>query len=373
MKKLLAIAGLALITVSCQEDEGYSIKGTAAGIEDGKMVYISELQNPNSRPERIDSTTIKDEKFELNPGEVENPNLSFVEIEGLNGNVIFISENEPISFEIYKDSLRSSEVNGGKENQTLVTYLDHLQQTNEKVGEGRQQMQEAFQQRDSTQLRVLQENEAELMDNDKVFKKKMIKENPDSFVSAMILLDMINMKTVPVGEIKELYAELGENVKQTSLAKALKEKLDNESAVAIGSKAPNFTAPTPEGEDLSLEDIRGEVTLIDFWAAWCKPCRVENPNIVKIYEKYHDKGLEVIGVSLDRPGQRDKWLKAIEDDKLPWHQVSNLEFWNEPVAQKYGIRSIPAAFILDKDGIIVARDLRGQQLENKIAELLGEE
>ncbi|HSP11018.1 MAG TPA: DUF4369 domain-containing protein, partial [Salegentibacter sp.] len=200
MKRLLAIASLALITISCQEDEGYSIKGTAAGVEDGKMVYISELQNPNSRPERIDSTSIKDEKFELNPAEVENSNLSFVEIEGLNGNVIFISENEPISFKVYKDSLRSSEVNGGKENQTLATYLDHLKQTNAKVGEGRQQMQQAFQERDSTQLRVLQETESELMDNDKVFKKKIIKENPDSFVSAMILLDMVNMKTVPVGE-----------------------------------------------------------------------------------------------------------------------------------------------------------------------------
>ncbi len=372
MRKLLAIAGLALITISCQNDKGYSIEGTAEGIEDGKMVYISEIQNPNSRPERIDSTQIKDGKFELDLPEVENSNLSFVEIEGLDGNVIFISENQPISFEIYKDSLRASQIKGGKENQTLVSYLEHLKETNKKVGEGRQEMQQAFQQRDSTQLRVLQEAEAELMDNDKVFKKKMVKENPDSFVSVMILLDMMNMKAFPVNEIKELYEGLDDDVKQSTIAKSLEQKLKSESAVAIGSKAPNFTAPTPEGEDLSLEDIRGEVTLIDFWAAWCKPCRVENPNIVKIYEKYHDKGLEIIGVSLDRPNQRDKWLKAIEDDKLPWHQVSNLEFWNEPVAQLYGIRAIPAAFILDKDGVIVARDLRGQDLENKIAELLNE-
>ncbi|MGM0933408.1 MAG: redoxin domain-containing protein [Bacteroidota bacterium] len=373
MRKLLAIAGLALITISCQDDQGYSIKGTAEGIEDGKMVYISEIQNPNSRPERIDSTQIKDGKFELDLAEVENSNLSFLEIEGLDGNVIYISENQPISFEIYKDSLRTSQIKGGKENQTLVSYLDHLKETNKKVGEGRQEMQQAFQQRDSTQLRILQEAEAELMDNDKVFKKKMVKENPDSFVSVMILLDMMNMKSFPVNEIKELYEGLDESVKQSSIAKSLEQKLESESAVAIGSKAPNFTAPNPEGEELSLEDIRGKVTLIDFWAAWCKPCRVENPNIVKIYEKYHDKGLEIIGVSLDRPNQRDKWLQAIEDDKLPWHQVSNLEFWNEPVAQQYGIRSIPAAFILDEDGIIVARDLRGQDLENKIAELLGEE
>lgn len=211
------------------------------------------------------------------------------------------------------------------------------------------------------------------MENDKVFKKKIVQDNPDSFVSVMVLTDMMSMKAYPTSEIKEMYAALDEDVKQSPLAKNLEQNLEKEGAVDIGSKAPEFSAPTPEGEELSLSEVRGKVTIIDFWAAWCKPCRVENPNLVKTYEKYHDKGLEIVGVSLDRPGQKDKWLQAIEEDKLPWHQVSNLKFWQEPVAQLYGIRAIPAAFVLDEEGVIVARDLRGERLEKKVAELLGEE
>ncbi len=116
----------------------------------------------------------------------------------------------------------------------------------------------------------------------------------------------------------------------------------------------------------------GKVTLIDFWAAWCRPCRVENPNIVKVYEKYHDKGFNVIGVSLDRADQRDRWLQAIKDDNLTWTQISNLQFWDEPIAQLYGVRAIPAAFILDENGVIVAKNVRGQDLEQQVKQLLGE-
>ena len=142
----------------------------------------------------------------------------------------------------------------------------------------------------------------------------------------------------------------------------------------IGKPAPDFTAPTDDGRTLALKDALGKVTIIDFWASWCGPCRRENPNVVKVYEKYHDKGLEIIGVSLDgnsrQADPRGLWLKAIEQDKLTWKHVSNLKYFNDPVAQAYNVRSIPATYILDEKGIIVAKNLRGAALEAKIAELL---
>ena len=114
--------------------------------------------------------------------------------------------------------------------------------------------------------------------------------------------------------------------------------------------------------------MKGKLTLVDFWAAWCRPCRAENPNIVKVYEKYHDKGFNVIGVSLDR--KAEDWKKAIADDGLAWNQVSNLAYFNDPIAKLYNVDAIPAAFLLDENGIIVAKNLRGDALEETVSELL---
>lgn len=138
----------------------------------------------------------------------------------------------------------------------------------------------------------------------------------------------------------------------------------------IGNNAPIFSGKTPDGKDLSLEDIKGEVIILDFWASWCGPCRRENPNVVKMYNKYHNKGLEIIGISLDKANQKNRWIRAIAQDRLTWQHLSNLQGWNEPIAALYGVRSIPATFILDKDGVILAKNLRGLALENKIATLL---
>ncbi len=141
-------------------------------------------------------------------------------------------------------------------------------------------------------------------------------------------------------------------------------------AIKTGQVAPDFTQPTPEGENLSLSDLRGKVVLVDFWASWCKPCRRENPNVVRVYDKYKDKGFEILGVSLD--AKREAWLGAIEQDQLGWMHVSDLEFWNNAAAQTYGVRGIPYTVLVDTEGKIIAQNLRGPSLEAKLAEIFGE-
>lgn len=150
----------------------------------------------------------------------------------------------------------------------------------------------------------------------------------------------------------------------------LKERVERVRAFSIGGVAPDFTQNTVEGEPMSLSDLRGKVVLVDFWASWCGPCRKENPNVVRLYNRYKDRGFDVLGVSLDRT--KDRWVNAIKSDKLPWHHVSDLKGWQNAVAKDYNVRSIPYTLLLDAEGRIVARGLRGKALEDKVAELLGE-
>lgn len=140
------------------------------------------------------------------------------------------------------------------------------------------------------------------------------------------------------------------------------------SKLEAGKQAPNIELPNPEGKVISLSSLRGKVVMIDFWASWCKPCRRENPNIVKMYNEYKDQGFEIYGVSLDR--DKDKWVRAIEQDNLTWAQVSDLKFWNSAAAQEYNVSSIPHTVLIDREGKIIANGLRGRPLEEKVKESL---
>ncbi len=150
----------------------------------------------------------------------------------------------------------------------------------------------------------------------------------------------------------------------------LQAQLEGVKGFSVGGTAPDFTQSTPEGTELKLSDLRGKVLLLDFWASWCGPCRRENPNVVKLYDRYKDKGFEILGVSLDK--DRDRWLQAIEADKLTWHHVSDLQGWNNTVAQQYNVRSIPFTMLLDAEGKVIALNLRGAALEKQLSALFGE-
>ncbi|MTB51780.1 redoxin domain-containing protein [Lewinella sp. W8] len=149
--------------------------------------------------------------------------------------------------------------------------------------------------------------------------------------------------------------------------KSIIAQVDNLRTFAIGAVAPTFAGESPEGDQIALDDLRGKVVLIDFWASWCGPCRRENPNVVRLYNQYKDKGFEILGVSLDRT--KDRWVKAIEDDKLTWLHISDLKGWQSKYAKQYGVSSIPQTVLLDEEGKILARNLRGKALEDKLAEI----
>lgn len=202
-----------------------------------------------------------------------------------------------------------------------------------------------------------------------VIKFDFIKANPNSLLSVITLTESAG-PNVPVSEIDPIFKSLSAELQASPEGKALANQLDLARLTDIGSMAPEFTQNDTLGNPVSLASLRGKYVLLDFWASWCGPCRQENPNIVAAYQNYKDKNFTVLGVSLDRENDHEKWMKAIHDDNLTWTQLSDLKFWKNEAAQLYGIRAIPQSYLLDPEGRIIAKNLRGKELHDKLAELL---
>ena len=377
-KYFLALAATMLL-ISCGSDGNFKITGTTPDINNGTYVYLQKI-DINNQILNVDTTVIKDGKFSFTEDPVENSELMALSFQKIRGNVFFISENEEISIKAYKDSLYTSEVDGGAENDVFKLYYDDVVTSNNEKQRLQQEGMAAMQNGDTAKVNIIRNEFEQINEADTRRRIKLIKEHPDRFISIISLSELVGTRAIESSEAEELFENLDASLKETKKGKRLNEmiaKLKSQEAAAaqaeIGNKAPAFTAPTPEGEELALADAMGsKYTIIDFWASWCKPCRQENPNVVSVYNTYHDKGLNIISVSLDRAAAKDKWLAAIENDKMDWFHVSNLMEWQDPVARKYGVTAIPATYLIDAEGVIIDKNLRGEALVAKMQELLGE-
>ncbi|MBO6607415.1 MAG: redoxin domain-containing protein [Psychroserpens sp.] len=289
-----------------------------------------------------------------------------------------IVENDVITIAFDKDRIDNTVITGTRSNELLANYYADLRELANKRAKSIGQFRTSD---DPAVKKQAEQNVVNINLEQSKLPFKYMSEYKEDIFPLVLINDMLNNKDADLNKLAAALDGLDSDVKSEGFGQMVSNKLETIrkqraalSATEIGNKAPEFTAPTPDGKQLALNDVLGKVTIVDFWAAWCGPCRRENPNVVKVYEKYHEKGLEIIGVSLDgTTRQKDpkaSWLKAIEQDNLTWHQVSNLSYFNDPVARKYNISSIPATFILDENGVIVAKNLRGPQLEAKIAEML---
>lgn len=368
MKKIW-VCTLAIITfISCNKiEEGtYKVEATAVGVEDGKKIFVQK-HIPGGRPIVIDTVEVLNEEFSF-VGEVEEPRLHMLVLEGNRSPMIIIVEEGKIKIDLYKDSIPMSKVSGTPSNVDLYSYISNSSNLRDKVKALRTQQAEAKSSGDMVTLNTINETYAEVIEEGKSYDLDFTKTNTDSHMSVLILEQMLNTNSRAPEEILPLFDGLTDRVKSTETGVALSKKLTSATKLSLGSLAPDFSGPTPNGETISLKGSLGKLTILDFWAAWCKPCRAENPNVVALYAEYHDKGLNIVGVSLDK--KAENWVKAIADDNLTWNHVSNLQFWQDPIAQLYNIRSIPATYLLDAEGKIIAKNLRGPALRAKVEELL---
>lgn len=368
MKNLITLLILVLLGLSCNspKENEYLIEGSLRGdLADNTEVFLRK-SDANLQPVEGDTTIISKGTFTFS-GRSEEPQLYYLFIEGAKGGIPLILEDGTVQITAHVDSLNAAVVTGTMQNKAYGEFLEGSRQLAGRANSIKQEMQQAVVAQDTANMTALRDEFFELQDEGMEYEKDFVKSHADALISALLVNRMLQTKAHPVPEIQELFEGLSEGIRNTTIGSGISEKLEVEKRIAIGSKAPDFSAPTPSGEALSLNQVLGKVTLVDFWAAWCRPCRAENPNIVKVYEQYKGKGLTILGVSLDR--NAEDWKKAIADDGLIWNHVSNVRYFDE-IAKLYNVSAIPASFILDENGVIVAKNLRGAALEAKIAELL---
>lgn len=349
--------------------DGFSIAGTVTGdMEDGTQVFLKKSIE-NKPPVDVDTTTVTGGIFSFE-GAAGTPEIYYIAFDKTQGFIPLIMEKGDISLKVQKDSLAFAKVKGTIQNEIFSEYLEKSRAISSKGQSMSVDMRAAGASQDTATMNALRDEFAELQEEAKTFEIDFIKENPNALIAALLIDKALKAKILHIDEVKEMYEALTPEIKNTTTGKSIEaafEKEANKVPTTIGSKAPNFSAPTPTGETLALNDVLGKVTIIDFWAGWCRPCRAENPNVVNVYNEYHDKGLNIIGVSLDK--NAEQWKQAILDDGLTWNHISNVDYFDE-IAQLYNVNAIPATFILDENGIIIARNLRGVALGEKMAELL---
>ena len=368
MKKLLirfiSLSFLVLLGSCGSQENQFELIGKA-DVADGTKIYVLQADQ-NNQPYIKDSTTVQSNNFKFQ-GISSTPQISYIQVEGVNGYVLAILENGDIKADLFKDSISKSKVYGTKSNDDFIKYKSETKFLVDDMNNISYEAQDAIMTGDvSTAMELEKEynsKEREVM----LYEWDFIIDNLDSYMSALLLEVFMIENKVNKDSIIDVYESFSNRIKVSDVGKNIADLLSQyENPIEVGETAPDFTAPSINGSNVTLSEevSKNNVTLLDFWAAWCRPCRVENPNLVRLYKSYNKDGFDIIGVSLDRT--KEQWEQAVEDDNLLWTQVSNLNFWNDPIARRYSIRAIPQSFLINKEGVVIGKNLRGNDLEESI-------
>ena len=378
MKKLLFLltALLPLFAVA-QVGGTFTIKGKAGNLNAPAQVYLLYQLGANKV---ADSSAVVNGDFSFT-GNTLNPVNAFLvmDYKGVGMSKLEEATADVFTFFLDKgettittpDSISKAKITGSLINEENAKLLSQVKAIEAEAVKLNTEIQAAGPAKQSSN-----EYQAEMQAKFKVLQTRhrsalqtFIATHPNSYLS-IIALNTIDSKTDPF-ESENLFNSLSADLKATEAAKVLKEIIDRAKLTAVGVIAPQFTQNDTRGLPVKLSTFKGKYLLIDFWASWCGPCREANPSIVRLYHKYKARNFDILGVSLDRPGAKNDWLAAIKSDGLVWTQVSDLKSWENSAAQLYSVSAIPSNFLLDPTGKIIARDLRGVDLENKLAEVLG--
>lgn len=367
MKKIVYVLMVGIIFAACtkQSPVNYTIEGNWPE-GNGQVVYLKTIQE-NDEQIVLDSAIVENGKFKMQKI-LENVDERVLDIDGKK-NLIILD-----SVPIWVNCVTETKEKGGKKVEILKVNLKgsieqdiyksvlDVQQAEMLVMlglafSGNEEKTDPKMKDAMVQMYVkAKENTTKTLDS-------LVNNYPNTHAAALIINNFLT-KQKELSEVETLYNKLTSRIQNAYLGKKLKATIEQMKITAVGSIAPDFTLQTPEGTDLNLSSFKGKYVLLDFWASWCAPCLREVPNVKNVYDKYHEKGFEILSVSLDN--NKDNWTTAIENHKLNWAHVSSLKGWKCPVVELYHVTGVPAMFLLDKEGKILAKGLRGDELEKQV-------
>ncbi|MEY4739522.1 MAG: hypothetical protein RIS13_237 [Bacteroidota bacterium] len=377
MKQFITMLFL-LVSANSFAQKGFTISGDVSKVKDLiAKVYLNYYADGKST---MDSAEVKEGKFSFT-GTLADPVMGslrakYQEVPGAKS-MKAISYNRDIKQVFLEnskikiasvDSFANATIKGSKSHTAYVSWTDLTKEETAQSAALNKEYSEFYKKKDQAGMDKIDAAFDKLTEQKNIKNKQYLKDNASSPI-AMFVLKQYAGYDINADDVEPMFLALPEQLRASPAGKDMTEKLETAKKTGVGKMAMDFTQNDTLGIPVSLSSFRGKYVLIDFWASWCGPCRQENPNVVKAFNAYNNKGFTVLGVSLDQPTAKDKWMKAIHDDKLTWTQVSDLKYWKNDVAVQYGIQAIPQNFLIDPQGKIVGKNLRGEALNKKLAEL----